>query len=203
MIAEWARVTVSQNSLSDSYPPIHGPLSRYVKLRVALAPVMPGTFSPPPSVSDPYMHYGTCVTHVSWCMPRSLTTDFLWSRWWGKRSRNSRRMRNPQFYVTGKRQIVPRTPTSHALPSHPMLTLPLPLKQMYRKYACNTKAIQNTNEITGIQNLALMKPAWQSSGYAVHISEPAVDGIISPVWTDHSCIATAHDRWVYICHWPC
>ena len=26
-------------------------------------------------------------------------------RWWGKRSRNSRRMRNPQFYLSGKRPI--------------------------------------------------------------------------------------------------
>ena len=27
------------------------------------------------------MHHGTCVTHVPWCMPESLTSDFLWSRW--------------------------------------------------------------------------------------------------------------------------
>ena len=45
---------------------------------------MPGTFSPPPRVSDPIMHHGTCVTHVPWCMPGSLTSSFLWSRWWGK-----------------------------------------------------------------------------------------------------------------------
>ena len=48
-----------------------------------------------PLVSDPGMHHGTCVTHggVSnpWC--------------WGKRSRHSRRMRNPQFYVSGKRPV--------------------------------------------------------------------------------------------------
>ena len=25
-----------------------------------------------PLVSDPFMHYGTCVTHVSWCMSGSL-----------------------------------------------------------------------------------------------------------------------------------
>ena len=45
------------------------------------------------------------VKHVSWCMPGSLTSGFLWSRWWGKRSRHSRRMRNPQFFVSGKRPI--------------------------------------------------------------------------------------------------
>ena len=51
----------------------HGPLTRYVKLWVAHAPGMPGTFSPPPLVSDPGMHPGTCVTHVPRCMSGSLT----------------------------------------------------------------------------------------------------------------------------------
>ena len=83
-----------------------GPLTRYVKLRVAHAPGMPGTFSPQLRVSDPDMHHSTCVTHVSWYMPGSLTSGFLWSRWWGKRSRHSRRMRNPQFYVSGKRPML-------------------------------------------------------------------------------------------------
>ena len=63
---------------------IKGPLARYVKLGVAHAPGMPGTFSPPTLVRDPDMHHGTCVTHVSWCMPGSLTGGFLWSRWRGK-----------------------------------------------------------------------------------------------------------------------
>ena len=62
--------------------PWNGPLTRYVKFRVAHAPGMPGTFSPPPRVSDPDMHHGTCVTHVPWCMLGSLTSGFLWSRWW-------------------------------------------------------------------------------------------------------------------------
>ena len=73
---------------------------------VAHAPGMSGTFSPtPPRVSGPDMHYDTCVTHVPWCMSGSLTRGFHWSRWRGKRSRHSRRMRNPQFYVSGKRPI--------------------------------------------------------------------------------------------------
>ena len=76
------------------------------KSRVAHAPGMPGTFSPPPRTSDPDMHQGTCVTHVPWCMPGSLIIDFLWSRWRGKHSQRSRHMRNPQFYVSGKRPIV-------------------------------------------------------------------------------------------------
>ena len=34
------------------------------KIAGAHAPGMPGTFSPPPRVSDPDMHHGTYVTHV-------------------------------------------------------------------------------------------------------------------------------------------
>ena len=85
--------------------PCHGPLARYVKLRVAYALGMPGTFSPPPWISDPDMHHGTCVTHVPRCMPGSLTSGFLWTQWRGKRSRHSGCMRNPQFYVSGKRPV--------------------------------------------------------------------------------------------------
>ena len=62
----------------------HGPLNRYVKLRVAHAPGMPGTLSPPQRVSDLDMHHGTCVTHVPSCMLGSLTSDFLWNRWRGE-----------------------------------------------------------------------------------------------------------------------
>ena len=50
--------------LPTTNPFAHGPLTRYAKLRVAHAPGMPGTFSPPSLVSDPDMHHGTCVTHV-------------------------------------------------------------------------------------------------------------------------------------------
>ena len=64
-----------------------------------------GLFFPPPLASDPDMHHGTYVTHVPWCMPGSLTSGFLWSRWRGKRSRHSQRMRNPESYVSGKRPM--------------------------------------------------------------------------------------------------
>ena len=82
-----------------------GPLARYVKLGVRMRWGLPGTFSPLPRVSDHDMHHGTCVTHVPGCMPGSLTSGFLWSRWRGKRSRHSRRMHNPQFYVSTKRPM--------------------------------------------------------------------------------------------------
>ena len=63
-----------------------------------------------PLISDPGMHHGTCVTHVPWCMSGSPTYDGG-----GKRSRHSRHMRNPQFYVSGKR------PMAHVNPN-PLLT---------------------------------------------------------------------------------
>ena len=106
-----------QHAWVQTYPPKqttstgdvgHGPLARYVKLRVAHSSFMLGTFSPPPRVSDPGMHHGTCVMHVSWCMPGSLTSAFFWSQWRGKRTRHSRCMCNPQLYVSGKRPIIIR-----------------------------------------------------------------------------------------------
>ena len=83
----------------------HGPLARYVKLRVAHAPGMLGTYSPPSRVSDPDMYHGTCATHVPWCTPGSLTSDVFWSQCRGKLSQHSRRMRNLKFYVSRKRPI--------------------------------------------------------------------------------------------------
>ena len=85
--------------------PFMGPFARYVKLRVVHAPGMPGTFSSSPWVSDPAMHHGMCVTHVPSCKPRSLISGFIWRLWRGKRSRHSQRMRDAQFYVSGKRPI--------------------------------------------------------------------------------------------------
>ena len=84
----------------------HGPLARCVKLRVAHAPGMPGIFSPTLRVNDPDMRRGACMTHVPRCMPGSLNNGYLWRRRRGKRFRHSRRMRNQQFYVSGKRPMV-------------------------------------------------------------------------------------------------
>ena len=72
-------VTVYETSRTDA------PIAKYVKWRVAHATGMPGTFSLATRVSDSDMHHGTCVTHVPWCMPGSLTSGFLWSRWRGKK----------------------------------------------------------------------------------------------------------------------
>ena len=67
-----------------------------------------GSVSSPPRVSNPDMHHGTCVMHVPWCMPGSLSSGFPWGQWRGKRSRHLRCMRNPQFYVSGKRPMALR-----------------------------------------------------------------------------------------------
>ena len=40
-------------------------------------------------------------------MPELLTSGSLWSRWRGNHTRHSRRMRKPQFYVSGKRPMHP------------------------------------------------------------------------------------------------
>ena len=45
-----------------------------------------------PFVSDPGVHHSTCLMHAGIANPQ----------WRGKGSRHSRRMRNPQFYVSDK-----------------------------------------------------------------------------------------------------
>ena len=52
-----------------------------------------------PLVSNPGMHHGTCVTHVTWCMSGSLT------RGGGGKFPAFPRMRNAQFYVFGNRPM--------------------------------------------------------------------------------------------------
>ena len=66
---------------------------------------LPGTLSPSPQVSDPDMDHGTSVTHVPWSIPGLLISGFIWSRWRGKRSRLSRRVRNTSYYLSGKRPM--------------------------------------------------------------------------------------------------
>ena len=65
-------------SKCKQYSPFHGPLIRYVNLRVAHATGMPGTFpnyrlQRKPPVSHHSMYHGTCVTHVMCYMSGSLT----------------------------------------------------------------------------------------------------------------------------------
>ena len=86
----------------------HGPLARYVKLRVAHAPGMSRTFFTLPTSKETaskrsrhasrHVRDARAVMHVGIANPR----------WRGKRSRHSRRMHNPQFYVSGKRPMTQR-----------------------------------------------------------------------------------------------
>ena len=101
---------VSNDSVSDNFSAPkgeswYGSLARYVKLRVAQAPGMPGTFSPPSRVkrsrrASRHVHDARAVMHAG-----SLTSGIFWSRWRGNRFRHYRRMRNPQFYVSGNRPM--------------------------------------------------------------------------------------------------
>ena len=86
----------------------HGSLTRYGKLQIAHGPGMPGTFSPTPTSkgtaslrsrhASRHLRHARAVMHVGIANPR----------WRGKRSRHSRRMNNPQFYVSGKGLLGPR-----------------------------------------------------------------------------------------------
>ena len=97
---KWEFLSMIQYGPAITRSNSHRPLARYVILRFAHVPGMPVTFSLPLRFSDPDTHHGTCVTHVTWCMSGSLTRCFLWSRWRGKRSRHTQRMRNPQLYIS-------------------------------------------------------------------------------------------------------
>ena len=151
--------TVGMTITGKQSTAVYGPLVRFVKLWVAHAPGMLGTFSPPPWVSDPDMHQGTCVPHVPWCMPVSLTSGFLWNRWQGKPSQHSRRIRNPRFYISGKRpmdaftsehaQKVAHTPLSHQHSSFLMIRL------LHRKHPGHCVALYGNEYISRAWNSGL------------------------------------------------
>ena len=109
LIFLWRLGNICQSNNVDSCGPM-GLLPDTLNCGLRHAPGMPGTFSPPLRDNDPDMHHDTCVTHVPWCISGSLTCGFLWSRWRRKRSRHSRRMRNLQFYISGKRPMTQTHP---------------------------------------------------------------------------------------------
>ena len=87
--------------LCDDY----GPLARYVKLRVAHAPGMPGTFSPPPTSNETAIKRSRHASRHVRDARAVMHVGIANMRWWGKRSRHSRGMRNTQFCVSDKRPI--------------------------------------------------------------------------------------------------
>ena len=84
---------------------LHGPLTRYAELRAAHASGMPGMFSPPPTSKETaswrFRHASRHVRHARAVMHVGIANP----QWHGKRSRHSRRIRNSQLYVSGKRAI--------------------------------------------------------------------------------------------------
>ena len=76
----------------------YGPLTRYVKLRVAHAP---GTFSPPPTSKETDSYRSQ---QASWHVRDACSMMHV-----GIASPHCRCMRNPQFYVSGKRLIGSRS----------------------------------------------------------------------------------------------
>ena len=80
----------------------NGPLTRYVKLWVAHAPGMPGTFSSKKTAIWRSKHATRHVRHARAMMHVGTANP----RWRGKRSRHFRCMRNPQFYVFGIRPML-------------------------------------------------------------------------------------------------
>ena len=101
----WQAASTSQQCVYPWQAWCHGPLARYVTLRVAHAPGMPRTFSLPPTSNENarerpwhasrHVRDARALMHVGVANPR----------WRWKCSRHSRRMRNPQFYVSGKGPI--------------------------------------------------------------------------------------------------
>ena len=106
------------------------------------APGMPGTFSPPPTsketASQRSRHASRHVRHARVVMHVGIAH----SRWRGKRSRHSRRMRNPQFYVSGKRPMAESSrigfcPECMLCPHLSISVTPLPLHHLL--YILNTE----------------------------------------------------------------
>ena len=83
----------------------HGPLARYVKLRVAHVPGMTGTFSPPPTSKEIAIYRSRRASRQA-CDARAIMHVGIDNpRCRGKRPRHSRCMRNQQFCVSGKRPM--------------------------------------------------------------------------------------------------
>ena len=116
-------------------------------------------------VSDPTCL--TCVTHVPWCMPGSLTSSFIWSRWMGKSSRHSKRNHNPQFYVSGMRPIIVM---SHAMRYSCKELNPAAFPLAYRMFDHVTEAISQSSAITMHHSFASMSAWWRIRSHRKLIS---------------------------------
>ena len=93
----------------------HRPITRYVKLWVALVPIMPGTFSPPPISKETAslwsLHASRHVRHARAMMRAGIANP----RWWGKCSRHPWHMCNTQFYVSDNGPFRPLWPGTETI----------------------------------------------------------------------------------------
>ena len=93
------------NEKSLSLPSWHGPLTRYVKLRIAHAPGMPGTFSPTADFKgNRYLAIPACITARASRTCRDACRDRL-PAVAGKTFQAFPARAHPQFYVSGKRPM--------------------------------------------------------------------------------------------------
>ena len=85
--------------------PANGPLTRYVKLQVAHAPGMPGTFSPAADFKENrLLAIPACITARAWRTCRDACRDRLHAVT-GKTFPAFPAHAHPQFYVSGKRPM--------------------------------------------------------------------------------------------------
>ena len=83
----------------------HGPVTRYVKLRFAHAPGMPGTFFRPLTSKETACYWSRHASRHVRDARGVMHVGIADPRWREKRSQYSRHMRNPQFYVYDKRPM--------------------------------------------------------------------------------------------------
>ena len=101
----YSNITSQWNCNAADIASEHGPLTRYVTLRVAHAPGVSGTFSlAAASKGNRQLAIPACITARVSHTCRDACRDRL-PRWRGKRSRHSWCMRNVQFYISGKRPM--------------------------------------------------------------------------------------------------
>ena len=85
--------------------PVQWASYKFVKMQVAHASGMPGTFSPPQTWKETIIwrsqHASRHVHHAGVVMHVGIANQ----QWRGKRSQHSQRMLNPQFHVSGKRPM--------------------------------------------------------------------------------------------------
>ena len=96
-VVEFEAVIILNGYMFGTAPVGNGPLTRYVKLQVAHAPGMPGTFPPPPISKETNSQRSRHASRHVRDARAVMHVGIAHLRWRGKRSRHSRRMRTRNF----------------------------------------------------------------------------------------------------------